>query len=171
MDNASYHSVKSEKTPTSASKKAEMQDWLKAQNVQFSSNLKKADLYEIIKQYKPRFQKYRMDEIAKKDGHDILRLPPYHCDLNPEELIWAQIKRYVAVHNKTFNIKDIHKLFDESLEKVTPKDWENACKHVLDIEQSYWKQDHICDIEIPEVVIKLAEDSDYDGDSSDTSDD
>ena len=67
-------------------------------------------------------------------------------------------------------MNDIHKLFNEALEKVSPKDWENACKHVLDIEQLYWEKDNIWDIDIPEIVIKLAEDSDTDADSSGTSD-
>jgi len=40
-------------------------------------------------------------------------------------------------------MNDIHKLFNEALEKVSPKDWENACKHVLDIEQLYWEKDNI----------------------------
>ena len=96
MDNASYHSVKAEKIPTSNTNKPEMQEWLRKNNVEFSAKLKKKELYTLIKQVKPRFQKYRIDEIAKKWGHEILRLPPYHCDLNPEELIWAQVKSYVA---------------------------------------------------------------------------
>lgn len=83
MDNASYHSVRAEKLPTSNSRKAEMQDWLRHKNVAFSSSLKKADLYDLIKLHKPHSTKYKIDELAKKYGHDILRLPPYHCDFNP----------------------------------------------------------------------------------------
>lgn len=46
-------------------------------------------------------------------------------------------------NNKTFKIKDIQKLFEVALEKSTPKDWENACRHVVDIDKSYWDQDNI----------------------------
>ena len=48
-------------------------------------------------------QKYRtdktskvIDNIAKKCGHEVILLPPYHCDLNAIELIWADEKNYVA---------------------------------------------------------------------------
>ena len=41
MDNASYHSVKAEKTPNMKSKKADMQSWLTQKNVKFPSNAKK----------------------------------------------------------------------------------------------------------------------------------
>ena len=36
-----------------------------------------------------------IDNIAKKYGHEVIRLPPYHCDLNAIELIWADEKNYV----------------------------------------------------------------------------
>ena len=156
MDNASYHSVKAEKIPTSNTNKPEMQEWLRKNNVEFSAKLKKKELYTLIKQVKPRFQKYRIDEIAKKWGHEILRLPPYHCDLNPEELIWAQVKSYVARNNKTFKIKDIQGLFEEALEKVTSENWKKACRHVLDIEKSYWDKESICDINIDDIVFKIS---------------
>ena len=30
---------------------------------------------------------------------DVLRLPTKHCEYNPVEMIWSQIKGYVASHN------------------------------------------------------------------------
>ena len=41
-----------------------------------------------------------METVAKEYGHEILRLPPYHCELNPIELAWAVEKNYVAGENK-----------------------------------------------------------------------
>ena len=40
----------------------------------------------------------------------VLRSPVRHCELNPIELIWAQMKRYVACRNNTFRMKDVQKL-------------------------------------------------------------
>ena len=37
-----------------------------------------------------------METVAKEYGHEILRLLPYHCELNPIELAWAAEKNYVA---------------------------------------------------------------------------
>ena len=35
-----------------------------------------------------------IDNIAKTYGHKMLRLPPYHCDLNAIKLIWADEKNF-----------------------------------------------------------------------------
>ncbi len=37
-------------------------------------------------------KKYRVDEMAKAAGHEVVRLPPYHCTFNPIELVWADEK-------------------------------------------------------------------------------
>lgn len=166
MDNASYHSTRSEKIPTSNSLKADMQEWLTKNNISFSKSLKKPQLYDIIKMYKPRKIQYRIDNLAKDKGHEILRLPPYHCDLNPEELIWANLKGYVARNNTDFKMTSIQKLFDAALERISPEDWQNAVKHVTEVENSYWKNDHISDIQIEQVLIKLGEDSETDSECS-----
>ena len=139
-------------------------------NIPYSSSLKKPQLYDIIKMHKPRNLKYRIDDLAKEYGHEIIRLPPYHCDLNPEELIWANIKGYVARNNNNFNMTSMKSLFDETVDHVSQTDWQNAIKHVLDVENSYWTNDHICDIEIEQVLIKLGEDSATESDSSDDED-
>jgi hypothetical protein len=49
----------------------------------------KEQLYEIIKAYKLKYKNFLADEIMTANGHTVLRLPPYHPDLNPIELIWA----------------------------------------------------------------------------------
>ncbi|PSN56834.1 hypothetical protein C0J52_08287 [Blattella germanica] len=54
--------------------------------------------------------------MAKEQGKLVIRLPPYHCELNPIELIWAQVKGYVARNNKTFNIKDVKRLLAEAVQ-------------------------------------------------------
>lgn len=82
--------------------------------------------------------------------------------MNPEELIWANIKGYVAKHNQKFNLTALQQLFNTALDNVTEDHWKNAVKHVMDIEKSYWERDNICDIEIEQVLIKLSEDSDSD---------
>ena len=35
-----------------------------------------------------------INNIAKMYGHEVLHLPPYHCDLNAIELIWADEKNF-----------------------------------------------------------------------------
>jgi transposase len=51
-----------------------------------------------------------IDQLLAEKGHTVLRLPPYHPDLNPIELIWANVKQWVAGKNTTFKIKDVEQL-------------------------------------------------------------
>jgi hypothetical protein len=43
-------------------------------------------------------------------GHEVIRTPVRHYELNPIELIWAQVKGFVAKNNTTFRLKDVKEL-------------------------------------------------------------
>lgn len=92
MDNAPYHSVQIDKAPTQMDKKAVLVEWLQRQGVEANINMLKTELLSLIKQFKPLKPRYVRDELADEHGHKIMRLPPYHCQYNAIELIWAQIK-------------------------------------------------------------------------------
>jgi len=93
MGNASYHSVREEgtKSPTSISRKGDMINWLTKNNINFNNKAKQPELYEIVKLNKEP-PVYKVDEFLKRKGHEVLRLQPYHCELNPIELIWGDLK-------------------------------------------------------------------------------
>jgi transposase len=95
-DNAPYHNVQLNPAPTSNSKKADMVKWLTEKNITFQPTMLKPQLYQIIKHYKKRYVSYKFDALLRDHGHTVLRLPPYHPDLNPIELIWATVKNNVA---------------------------------------------------------------------------
>jgi hypothetical protein len=40
------------------------------------------------------------------NSHMVLRLLPHHADLNPVELIWADVKQWLRAGNTTFHIND-----------------------------------------------------------------
>ncbi|CAH0730220.1 unnamed protein product, partial [Brenthis ino] len=86
MDNAPYHSVKTNKSPTMANSKAEMQQWITNKGLAYLPNMLKCELYEIIKEHKEE-PIYEVDSYLTLHGNKSLRLPPYHCDLNPIEMI------------------------------------------------------------------------------------
>ncbi|CAG9122699.1 unnamed protein product [Plutella xylostella] len=90
MDNAAYHSTQIEKKPTISSLKSDMQQWLERRGVQHDSSMRKCDLMKVIDEQNTE-KKYKIDEILKENGHIVLRLPPYHPDLNPIELVWGFI--------------------------------------------------------------------------------
>jgi transposase len=70
------------------------------------------------------------DQIFAEKGHIVLRLSPYDPDLNPTELIWADVKQLVASRNTTFKIKDVEQLCRQRFEEIGQKEWHNVCQHV-----------------------------------------
>nr|CAI5867612.1 unnamed protein product [Callosobruchus analis] len=115
MDNASYHSRFKEPLPNTKWKKQELLDWLISKNIQPQERLLKPELLSLCKLHSSKFKRYAVDEIAKEGEIKVLRLPPYHCELNPIELIWAQIKGYVARNNTTFKLQDVRQLLKDSI--------------------------------------------------------
>lgn len=98
MDNAPYHSVAINKAPTSTTKLADIKSWLNGNGISFDSTLKKPQLLMLVKRHKPE-PKFEIDELLGSHGHTVVRLPPYHCDLNPIELIWGIAKNKIASRN------------------------------------------------------------------------
>lgn len=165
MDNASYHSRQLEPQPTSAWRKGKIIDWLQNKGIAYNDELLKVELLNIARLHKTQFIKYAVDEIAKPYNVEILRLPPYHCELNPIELIWAQVKGEVARKNRTFKMADLKVLFYEAIQNVTAKHWENCINHTKKIEQKMWDLDVRVDAIVEPLVIQLNSSS-SDSDSS-----
>lgn len=61
----------------------------------FDDKLKKDDLLKLIKKTETE-DIYKIDELLKRNEHEVLRLPPYHPDLNPIELVRGDIKGQLA---------------------------------------------------------------------------
>ncbi|CAH2101829.1 unnamed protein product [Euphydryas editha] len=161
MDNASYHNTRSSKIPTSNSNKGEMQKWLTENGISFDNNFKKDEIYDLIKNNKDRFITFKIDEFIRKKGFEILRLPPYHPELNPIENIWGIIKNRIASKNVDQTMTVVQSLIDECINTIDQTTWRNTCKHVEKIEKEYMKY-FDCDFQF---IINVSEDDDSDNDS------
>lgn len=133
MDNASYHSRKLETIPTATTKKEKIFQWLMAKNIAFEKDMLKRELLKIVKEHKHIYDLYVIDEMAKQKNKKVLRLPPYHCELNPIELIWAQVKGYVASKNTSFKLNDTKKYFYEAISMVDSRKWHKCVRHVIEV--------------------------------------
>ncbi|XP_049274291.1 uncharacterized protein LOC125759486 [Rhipicephalus sanguineus] len=107
MDSAPYQSVQLEKLPSTSSRMAEIQSWLTQKNIPWSNDQLKPELIQLVNQNKHRFSGYRIDAPAKAAGHDIVRLPHYHCEFNPIEMVWSQVKGYIAANNRSFTLAGV----------------------------------------------------------------
>ncbi|KAF9408296.1 hypothetical protein HW555_011965 [Spodoptera exigua] len=65
--------------PTSQNRKDDIREWLTLNNIPFEDYHIKAELLCFVKRNTPE-PVYEADELLKENGHEVLRLPPYHCD-------------------------------------------------------------------------------------------
>lgn len=155
MDNAKYHSKLLDKVPTLNSNKLEILVWLLTHNIPHEKDMKKAELLEIVRLNKPQFPKHEIDELAKEKGHKIIRLPPYHCHFNPIELIWAQVKGFVARNNKTFTISEIKDLTRKAIENIGRSEWKNVVDHTKKVILESWQNEGLVEEAVNEMVISV----------------
>ena len=78
-----------------------IQEWLRKENISFDSTMLRPQLLQLVRMHK-KAPEYAIDNLIKYYGHEVLRLPPYHPDFNPIELIWSQLKSTVRSRNVTF---------------------------------------------------------------------
>ena len=66
-------------------------------------------------------------------------MPPYHCELNPIELAWSQVKRFIKEYNTLFTLSAVKELTYKGLEQVGPAQWKKLIDHVQrEFEDKYW---------------------------------
>ena len=157
MDNAAYHNVTDDedKIPT---RKNDIREWLSRSNVPFTNTMLRPELLQLAKAHK-HTKSFHIDKYLKSQGHVALRLPPYHPQLNPIELVWAEIKRLVALRNTTFKLKDIEILTREAISSIDKEFWNKCENHVHKIEEDYWKKEGLHIIQ-PPAIINVFESSD-----------
>ena len=96
----------------------------------------KQELLTLIRLSKPKFVR---DELAKTAGNEVVRLPPYHCELNPIELCWSQVKGHIKENNSKFTLSFVKELTYEGFKKVGPEQCKRNIRHLKNkVEDHYW---------------------------------
>lgn len=172
MDNARYHCRLSENVPNTSSRKEEIIDWLRHQNIEFPPHAFKCELFQYVKQYKAKLP-YAVDVMISNMGHEVLRLPPYHCIFNAIELIWAHCKEVYNKNMVSFQTHDhnaVLNMWNHALESVTKKNWSDSIQHTENIIREFWRKENILDVVVQPLIINLNDDSsssDLDSDEED----
>ena len=177
IDNASYHSryTESSKTVTTKNKKAEIQEWLTSKGIDWE---KKDTVSVLLKKAKTVFveKKYVVDQIVQDFSHAndvdirILRLPVGHCDLNPIELIWAQVKNWIARNNTKPNFTAVKELTPKSLGLVTAEDWRKCVGHAMKVEDEWRQKDSAGAGSVDPTVISFNDEASSSDESNDEDD-
>ncbi|XP_028041259.1 uncharacterized protein LOC114251247 [Bombyx mandarina] len=161
MDNAPYHTVQVNKTPSMSSSKLQMQKWITNKELFYLPTMLKAELYQIIKEHKEA-PIYEADQLLISHGHKVVR---YHCDLNVIEFMWSLLKRRVASNNVGQEAGNIVKLTEEAFLSIAPQDWQKRCEHVKHLEDKFYERDGCMDNITDKFIIELGNDSSTDSDT------
>lgn len=144
LDNASYHNALAEMSaPTPACSKARIRSWLEANKVPCGEDWVKAELLDILRRMAPE-PTYAIDEIARAAGHEVLRTPPYHPELQPIEMCWGVVKNHVG-RNCEFTLSSLYGKLDEGFAKVTEDTCKSVIKKVRTTEDEFWNEDQESD--------------------------
>jgi len=76
-------------------------------------------------------KKHVPDKMAKAKGVQIVRLPPYHCEFNPIELVWARAKAGVAKRNVQYNLKEAMEIMRVETEACDAAYWTKLEQHAM----------------------------------------
>ncbi|KAK4310878.1 hypothetical protein Pmani_017589 [Petrolisthes manimaculis] len=163
MDNASYHCKVVNKAPIQSSRKQEILKWLVENDLPHNPLHTKAELLHIVKKNKEK-EEYAVDEMADKHGHEVLRLPPYHCQLNPIELIWAQVKEEIRKNNSNSSqkLRVIEELTRKAMNNVTVENWKKCVAHTKKVEDEFRRNDIVVNHMVEKFIINISNDSSSD---------
>lgn len=146
MDGASYHKRRTNRVPTSATKKNDIVDWFLENNLMLPNNDKrgkmptKATLLQAIKDMRiqPQFACY---DIASRHGHRILFTPPYHPEVQPIEKVWAMIKNPIAYNpDPKETVSTLTDKLVKSLEKIPESSLLSVWKKSVDVCVKYYNE-------------------------------
>ena len=141
-------------------KKCNIIAWLDKHGIDHSHCKTKKDLLEVVNASEhSKLNVFNIDTYLESLGHKPVRLPPYHPQLNPIELIWAEMKNQVAAANTTFKLKDVEKHTKEALSKIDKEFLQKCERHVRKIEEEYWEKDGLNISQQPSIIIDLMEGS------------
>ncbi|XP_018577481.1 uncharacterized protein LOC108915825 [Anoplophora glabripennis] len=144
MDNAPCHSRRVEQIPTAATKKVDIELWLTKKQIPFDGTLIKVELLDIVRMHKLKYNKYICDELAQQCNKIVLRLPPYHNELNPIETIWTQLKNEITACSMTFKFGNVC----EAVNSITWDKWRDCVDYVHNtVEPWMWKLDNLMELQ------------------------
>ena len=109
-------------------------------------------------------------------GHEVVRLPVAHCELNPIEMAWSQVKGHVKRNNKRyinivmniviiwhlfrFTLTEVKELVYQGFEAVTSERSQSLIKHIQEeVEDHCWEQDGLHEELLERFLIHVSSDS------------
>jgi len=141
MDNAPYHKVLSASSPpTPACSKDKIRAWLMKNQIPCGKDLLKAELVTVLQKMTLSPPIYEVDDLAEKWGHEVVRTPPYHPELQPIEICWGVVKNHIA-RNCNFTLPNLKLQLEEGFTKVKASTCAKIIKKIKEKEDQFWQED------------------------------
>lgn len=163
------------KVPTKSCSKAAISDYLVDNGVSVVPEWTKERLLRELTSFvaacggREALTVYAVDEIAKASGAELLRLPPYHCQLNPIEHTWAWIKGRLSdyAHPNTTKLEALCRKAEELAYSIPEHIKKNLFESAVHVEDRFIESDGISrtiSMEVEKMIIDLNEDEEDDDD-------
>jgi len=142
LDGARYHFHKADDRPNSAMNVADMQKWYEDhgrplpptnRKTKRESGPTKDEMLKDLATIQDS-STYTINDIAARyGGHRIFKTPPYHCELQPIEMVWGVVKNMVAANTTAtmtaLNLKRMLQFYFAKLpSRIFRKVWEKTIK-------------------------------------------
>ncbi|EGT47738.1 hypothetical protein CAEBREN_30910 [Caenorhabditis brenneri] len=177
IDNAPYHNRQLDKAPLKSARMNVIRQWLASKGI-LVGDVRKDALVKILEDYieseggRTVFNTYVFDEYAKSMGVTVVRLPPYHCFLNPIELLWSQLKQSVmASGTSSTPLAEVRQNTLDFLRAFTAESSQNLFNHIAEIEddvrQKIKQRDERNSPSAPSTSTSRPDDAELDNDATD----
>lgn len=165
IDNAPYHNILTEESrcPTTTTRKADLITWLQKHKIKYPATATRPELLKLCQQHRPE-RKYILDNVIHEWGHEVIRLPPAHPELNAIEQVWGFMKHFVRSSLQRFTRTDLRARLEEAKQCANGDVWAGAVRRCHHFEQEYWKSDNIHDSIVPVIVTIESDDEEGDDD-------
>lgn len=148
LDNAAYHNVlAAHSAPTPQCSKTKILSWLESNHIPCREDCLKAELVEMLQRCAPK-PTYALDELAREQGHEVVRTPPYHPELQPIEICWGVAKNEIA-RNCDFTMRGLEEQLELAFQKVTSEICKKIIKKIESVQDAFWKKDEKLELNLP----------------------
>ena len=100
LDNAKYHKYKLVDTLNATKmKKKDILSELERVQVEYDPSITSIEEKVLLREWQSKNIETRIDQWTKKKGHSVLFTSPHYSDLEPIEMVWAEVKSKIAKYN------------------------------------------------------------------------
>jgi len=152
MDNAAYHkSCPPDSINIAKMKKADTMKFLDEHKIPYEKNDYVAVLRGKLRMWRNENVKPWIVQEAEKRGHTVVYTPPHHCELQPIEMIWAEVKRKVAEqHTEYTTLPDVKERLKAAFDHITSEYVIKVREHVRKSESDDLRIDKVLYDEVSE---------------------